>query len=42
MRIKKVFCGSQIIWLGLILGACSHSESTLQHPLDTLRIDVGS
>jgi len=42
MRIKKVFCGSQIICLGLILGACSHSESRLQHPLDTLRIDVGS
>ena len=42
MRIKKVFCGSQIICFGLILGACSHSESTLQHPLDTLRIDVGS
>ena len=42
MRIKKIFCGSQIICLGLILGACSHSESTLQHPLDTLRIDVGS
>ena len=42
MRIKKIFCGSQVIYLGLILGACSHSESTLQHPLDTLRIDVGS
>lgn len=42
MRIKKVFCGSPIICLGLILGACSHSESTLRHPLDTLRIDVGS
>ena len=42
MRIKKAFCGSQIICLGLIIGACSHSESMVQHPLDTLRIDVGS
>lgn len=41
---KKLYCSYICIVCGIILTSCSRSQtaSTEQHPLDTLRIDVGS